>query len=43
MLLPAIDGVDTAEQQVSIAMSKGGITTEDEIVLQRFKVTKVEE
>ncbi|SFP93749.1 uncharacterized protein, PH0010 family/AmmeMemoRadiSam system protein A [Butyrivibrio proteoclasticus] len=40
LLLPDLDGVDTVEQQVAIAMQKGGITEDDEIHLQRFEVVR---
>ncbi|SEG23957.1 uncharacterized protein, PH0010 family/AmmeMemoRadiSam system protein A [Butyrivibrio sp. Su6] len=40
LLLPDLDGVDSVEQQVAIAMQKGGITEDDEIRLQRFKVVR---
>ena len=42
LLLPDLDGVDTPEQQVSIAMQKGGITPHDQIHLQRFEVIRHE-
>ncbi|MCR5402974.1 MAG: AmmeMemoRadiSam system protein A [Butyrivibrio sp.] len=40
LLLPDLDGVDTVEEQVSIAMQKGGITEDDDIHLQRFEVIR---
>lgn len=40
LLLPDLDGVDSVEQQVAIAMQKGGITEDDEIHLQRFEVVR---
>ena len=40
LLLPDLDGVDTVEQQISIAMSKGGIRRGEDIKLQRFTVTR---
>ncbi len=40
LLLPDLDGVDTVEEQVAIAMQKGGITEDDEIHLQRFEVVR---
>ena len=39
LLLPDLDGVDTIEQQVSIAKKKAGIKDEP-YTLQRFKVTR---
>ena len=38
LLLPDLDGVDTVDEQVSIAMRKGGITSRDPITLERFEV-----
>lgn len=40
LLLPDIDGVDTVEQQVAIAMRKAGIPRDQPVSLQRFLVTK---
>lgn len=40
LLLPDLDGVDSVEQQIEIAMQKGGITRDDEIHLQRFEVVR---
>ena len=40
LLLPDLDGVDTVEQQVSIAMKKGNISKDEPYTLQRFKVTR---
>lgn len=40
LLLPDLDGVDTVEEQVAIAMQKGGIRDDDEIRLQRFEVVR---
>ncbi len=40
LLLPDLDGVDTVEQQISIAMRKGGIREGEKISLQRFTVTR---
>lgn len=42
LLLPDLDGVDTVEDQVSIAMRKAGITSDEEISLFRFKVIRHE-
>ena len=39
LLLPDLDGIDTIEQQVSIAKKKAGIKDEP-YTLQRFKVTR---
>jgi AmmeMemoRadiSam system protein A len=40
LLLPDLDGVDTVDQQISIAMRKGGIREGENIKLQRFTVTR---
>lgn len=40
LLLPDLDGVDTVEQQISIAMQKGGIRQGEKYRLQRFEVIR---
>ena len=40
LLLPDLEGVDTVEDQVSIAMYKGGIHSHEKIYLQRFEVVR---
>ena len=40
LLLPDLEGVDTAEEQVSIAMSKAGIGGTEPVDLERFKVDR---
>ncbi|MBO4863771.1 MAG: AmmeMemoRadiSam system protein A [Eubacterium sp.] len=40
LLLPDLDGVDTVDQQVSIAMRKGGIKESDRYSLERFEVIR---
>lgn len=40
LLLPDLDGVDTAQQQIDIARQKGGIRATDPYTLQRFKVVR---
>ena len=40
LLLPDLDGVDTVDQQVEIAMRKGGIHSGEKITLQRFEVVR---
>jgi MEMO1 family protein len=40
LLLPDLEGVDTCEQQVAIAMSKGGIRTGEPVSLERFRVDR---
>ena len=40
LLLPDLDGVDTAEQQVDIAKKKAGIRPDEDVKLQRFEVIR---
>ncbi len=40
MLLPALDGVDTVDLQVSIACQKAGIAPGQDCDLRRFVVTR---
>ena len=40
LLLPDLDGVDTVEQQISIAMRKGGISKHEDHKLERFEVVR---
>ena len=40
LLLPDLDGVDTVEQQVSIAKQKAGIGRSEKVMLQRFEVIR---
>ncbi|MHB0876373.1 MAG: AmmeMemoRadiSam system protein A [Anaerolineae bacterium] len=40
LLLPDLEGVDTAQQQVSIAMRKAGIRPSEPVALQRFTVKR---
>ena len=40
LLLPDLDGVDTVEEQVDIAMRKGGISPREKITLERFEVIR---
>ena len=42
LLLPDLEGVDTVDDQVAIAMKKGGITDRDQITLERFEVVRHE-
>lgn len=42
LLLPDLDGVDTVDQQVDIAMKKGGISSRDHYKLERFEVIRHE-
>ncbi|MFA5621502.1 MAG: AmmeMemoRadiSam system protein A [Thermovirgaceae bacterium] len=43
ILLPDLEGVDTVEQQISIAMRKAGIGMGEKVVLSRFKVSRFSE
>ena len=40
LLLPDLDGVDTVEQQISIAKRKGGIAPGEDVELFRFEVVR---
>ncbi len=40
LLLPDLDGVDTVEEQVSIARKKGGIRENERVTLERFEVVR---
>lgn len=40
VLLPALEGVDTVEQQVSIALQKAGIAPDQGFDCRRFRVTR---
>ena len=40
LLLPDLDGVDSVDQQVEIAMQKGGIHKFERYSLQRFEVIR---
>lgn len=41
LLLPDLEGVDTVEEQISIACRKGGIDPDDEdLILERFEVVR---
>ncbi len=40
LLLPNLDGVNTPEQQVSIAIQKGGIKPDENYTLERFEVVR---
>jgi AmmeMemoRadiSam system protein A len=43
VLLPDLQGVDTAEQQVAIALQKAGIDPDEAFTLERFTVTRYRE
>ena len=40
LLLPSLEGVDTVEQQISIAKRKAGIRDDEPVRLQRFEVVR---
>ena len=40
LLLPDLEGIDTPEEQVSIAMAKAGISSDERVRLERFKVER---
>ena len=40
LLLPNLDGVNTPQEQVSIAMQKGGIQPNEDYTLERFEVVR---
>lgn len=40
LLLPDIEGVDTVEQQIDLAMRKGNITKDEEIEIEKFEVVR---
>lgn len=43
LLLPNLEGVDTKEQQVSIALKKAGINSSEQYKIERFKVERYKE
>ena len=40
LLLPNLEGIDTVEEQLRIAMQKGSITEDDDYTLERFEVAR---
>ena len=40
LLLPNLEGIDTAEEQVAIALKKAGISRDEHFNMQRFKVVR---
>lgn len=40
LLLPALEGVDTKEEQVNIALRKAGISPDEDYKIERFKVIR---
>jgi AmmeMemoRadiSam system protein A len=43
LLLPALEGLDTVEKQVSACMRKAGIGANEKVSIQRFKVDRYSE
>lgn len=43
VLLPDLDGIDSSEQQIAIAMSKASICSRDGMTLKRFRVSRFSE
>ena len=43
LLLPNLDGIDTVQEQVSIALAKAGIDPDESYRMERFEVTRHEE
>ena len=39
-MLPDLEGVDTVEQQLQIALQKAGISNKEAYTIERFKVTR---
>ena len=40
LLLPDLEGIDTPEEQVAVALQKGGIDRAEEYLLERFEVIR---
>ena len=40
LLLPDLDGVDTVEEQISIARQKAGLSEDEPVILERFEVIR---
>ncbi len=40
VLLPNLDGVDTVQEQLSIAIRKAGISSNEPVIIYKFKVTR---
>jgi AmmeMemoRadiSam system protein A len=43
LLLPNLDGIDTVEEQLNIALNKAGILQTEQYKVERFKVTRYKE
>lgn len=42
LLLPNLEGIDTVEEQINIALKKGGIASDENYTMERFKVVRHE-
>jgi AMMECR1 domain-containing protein len=40
LLLPNLEGVDTVEEQLAIALEKGGISPREPYAIERFRVVR---
>ena len=40
LLLPDLEGIDTVEEQISIALQKGGISANEEYIIEKFEVIR---
>ncbi len=40
LLLPDLEGIDTVEEQVNIALQKGGISADEEYIIEKFEVIR---
>ena len=40
LLLPDIEDVDTVEEQINIALEKGGISPDEEYTIEKFEVIR---
>lgn len=40
LLLPNLEGIDTIEEQLSVAYKKGGIKPNEDVILERFEVVR---
>ncbi len=43
VLLPDLEGIDTAEEQLRIARSKGNIKPDEKVKIERFEVNRIKE
>jgi AMMECR1 domain-containing protein len=40
LLLPDLEGVDTVEEQISIALRKAGISPDEDYTIEKFEVER---